>query len=137
MGGMEARRPVLLYDGDCGICTRLAGFVVRRLRPRYAVSAYQDADLPTYGLTAAQCDAALQFADAAGRAHAAQNAVARLLLAAAPGWRPLGALLLLPGVNQLAGLVYRWVARNRARLPGGTPACALPAGQRPGAGSGV
>jgi predicted DCC family thiol-disulfide oxidoreductase YuxK len=132
---VETRRPVLLYDGDCGVCTRLAGFVVRRLRPGGAVSAYQDADLPSYGLTAEQCDAALQYVDASGRSHAAQNAVARLLLASVPWWRPLGAPLLLPGVNQLAGLVYRWVARNRSRLPGGTPACALPADQRPGAGS--
>ena len=29
-------------------------------------------------------------------------------------------------VNTLAGIVYRWVARNRHRLPGGTPACSLP-----------
>jgi predicted DCC family thiol-disulfide oxidoreductase YuxK len=34
----------------------------------------------------------------------------------------------------LAHLVYRVVGNNWGRLPGGTPACALPAGQRPGAG---
>lgn len=132
---MSPSKPVLVYDGDCGVCTRLAAFVVRRLRPTYRVTAYQDADLPALGLTAQQCDAALQYVDAGGRTFAAQDAVARLLLASAPWWRPLGAALLLPGVNQLAGLVYGWVARNRSRLPGGTPACSLPASQRPGAGS--
>ena len=40
--------------------------------------------------------------------------------------RPLGAALLLPGVNALAGVVYRWVARNRHRFPGGTDAAAAP-----------
>ena len=58
--------------------------------------------------------------------HAAQDAVARLLLAGAPWWKPFGAVLLLPGVNALAGLGYRWVARNRYRLPGSTEACAMP-----------
>jgi predicted DCC family thiol-disulfide oxidoreductase YuxK len=32
----------------------------------------------------------------------------------------------LPGIRSLAGVIYRWVARNRSRLPGGTPACAVP-----------
>jgi predicted DCC family thiol-disulfide oxidoreductase YuxK len=31
-----------------------------------------------------------------------------------------------PGVRQIAGFVYRLVAKYRHRLPGGTPACKLP-----------
>lgn len=31
-----------------------------------------------------------------------------------------------PPVRPLAGLVYRWVARNRSRMPAGTAACAVP-----------
>ena len=27
--------------------------------------------------------------------------------------------------------IYRWVAANRHRLPGGTPACSMPASERP------
>ena len=49
-----------------------------------------------------------------------------MMLASRLWARPLGAALLLPGVNALAGVVYRWVARNRHRFPGGTPACAMP-----------
>ncbi len=134
------QRAILLYDGDCGVCTRLAGFVARRLRPgapegtlAYEISAYQDADLQPLGLTPAQCEAALQWVDSGGRIFRAQDAVARLLLASAAWARPLGMVLLAPGVHALAGLIYRAVAANRSRLPGGTPACQLPAGQRPGA----
>ena len=133
---MSPQRAILLYDGDCGVCTRLAGFVARRLRPggqAYEISAYQDADLRSLGLTAAQCDAALQWVDAAGRISSAQDAVARLLLASTAWARPVGVVLLAPGVNALAGVAYRSVAANRSRLPGGTPACQLPAAQRPGA----
>ena len=118
---------ILLFDGDCGLCTRLAEFVSRRLRPRFTVSPYQFVDVTTYGLTTAQCDEALQYVDSAGNTYAAQDAVARLLLASAAWCRPFGAVLLVPGVNWLAGVVYRWVARNRSWLPGGTPACSVPA----------
>ena len=57
----------------------------------------------------------------------AQDAVARVLLAGRPWLRPVGAAMLAPGVNAVAGMAYRWVALNRHRLPGGTPACSLPA----------
>jgi predicted DCC family thiol-disulfide oxidoreductase YuxK len=116
----------LIYDGDCGICTKLAGFVRRRLRPDAEVRASQELDLARYGVTAAECAEALQLVTASGRVYAAQDAVARLLLVSGVLWRPLGRVLLLPGVNQLAGVAYRWVARNRYRLPGASDACAVP-----------
>ncbi|MGL5929175.1 MAG: thiol-disulfide oxidoreductase DCC family protein [Dermatophilaceae bacterium] len=118
--------PLLVFDGDCGICTRLAGVAARWTPPRRGtVTASQWVDLGHYGLTEEQCRLALQYVDTHGRVHSAQDAVARLLLDSHPWWRPAGVALRLPGINQLAGLVYRWVARNRYRLPGGTPACGL------------
>lgn len=119
-------RTTLIYDGDCGICTRLAGFAGRRLRPRAEVRASQELDLAAYGVTEAQCAEALQLVTEQGRVYSAQDAVARLLLVSRPLWRPAGLVLLLPGVNALAGVAYRWVARNRYRLPGASDACAVP-----------
>lgn len=116
-------RPVLIYDGDCGICTKLVDLAGRRLRPTARLRAGQQLDLAAYGLTEAECDRALQFVAADGRVYAAQNAVAQLLLHSGRLWRPAGLVLGLPGVNALAGVVYRWVARNRYRLPGGSAAC--------------
>ena len=128
--------PVLIYDGDCGICTRLVEFARRRLRPAAALRAGGVLDVTAYGLTDAECAQALQFVTVDGRVHSAQNAVAQLLLASGRVWRPAGHLLRLPGVNALAGLGYRWVARNRYRLPGGTAACASTPDQRdPGRGN--
>jgi predicted DCC family thiol-disulfide oxidoreductase YuxK len=126
--------PVLVYDGDCGVCARLARLAAARVRPRpesFAVTAYQDISLARLGLTAAQCDQALQWVAADGRVSSAQDAVARVLLSGRVWLRPLGAVILAPGVNALAAVIYRWVAANRHRLPGGTPACSLPAAQRP------
>jgi predicted DCC family thiol-disulfide oxidoreductase YuxK len=126
-------RNTVIYDGDCGMCTRLAGFVRRRLRPDAEVRASQELELGRYGVTEAECAEALQYVTAGGRVYAAQDAVARLLLAARPWWRPAGLVLLLPGVNALAGVVYRWVARNRYRLPGASDACAVPPADTPAA----
>ena len=129
-----APRPVLVYDGDCGICTRFARLSTR-LRRRdggYTVAPWQTLDLAALGLTEQQCDAAVQWVAADGSVSSSQDAIARSLLAARAPVRPLGALMLAPGVNTLAGVVYRWVAANRSRLPGGTPACSLPPAQRPG-----
>ena len=119
-------RPVLVFDGDCGICTRLAG-LVPALRADVDVAAWQTLDLPDLGLTPEACDLALQFVDARRRTSSAQDAVAVLLRHSAFPLPVAGRLLQLPGLNALAGFGYRWVARNRQRLPGGTPACALPA----------
>lgn len=125
----DRRRPVLVFDGDCGMCTRAAGLVTDRFRPSpeaYDVEPAQRLDLAALGLTADQCDEALQWVGADGRVSSAQDAVARMLLASRAWARPLGAVLLLPGVNTLAGAAYRWVARHRHRFPGGTPACEMP-----------
>jgi predicted DCC family thiol-disulfide oxidoreductase YuxK len=125
---------VLVYDGDCGMCTKTAAFAANRLRPspgRYAVTAYQDADLVALGLTPRQCAHAVRWVSAGGRTYAAEDAVARALLASRWWVRPAGLAILAPGLHTVAGHLYRWVARNRHRLPGGTPACALPVADRP------
>ena len=94
-----------------------------RRRP-YAVTPYQRYDLAAVGLTAAQAAGALQWVDAGGRTHEAEDAVARALLASRWWVRPVGALLLAPGVHGVAGAAYHWVSRHRHRFPGGTPTCA-------------
>lgn len=119
-------RPVLVFDGDCGICTKLSRVVTGYLKPPAAVEPWQRLDLAAYGLSVEACVEALQYVDAEGNVYAAELAVARLLKASRPWARPAGYLIELPGVRRLAGLIYRWVARNRDRLPGGTPACAMP-----------
>ncbi len=125
----SAPRPVLVFDGDCAFCTTSATLLVDRLRRSpgdFAVEPWQRVDLPALGLTEQECVDALQWVDADGRVAAAHLAVARALLASRWWVRPAGAVLLLPGVRPLAGVAYRWVSRNRYRLPGGTPACAVP-----------
>jgi predicted DCC family thiol-disulfide oxidoreductase YuxK len=111
----------LLYDGDCGFCSSSAR-LAERLAPDVAVLPYQHCDLTAYDVTAEQCAEALRWVGTGGP-EAGAGAVGRLLLAAGGGWRIAGRALLLPGVRRVADVVYRAVAANRYRLPGGTPAC--------------
>ncbi|BCJ36837.1 hypothetical protein Athai_43400 [Actinocatenispora thailandica] len=126
---MTGERPTFLFDGDCAFCSRCAGFVERHIPTRAAVLPWQRADLDALGVSQQQADAAVQWIDPAGVA-AGPDAIARLLRDAGSFWRPLGVALGAPPVRWLAWPAYRWVARHRDLMPGGTAACALPAADR-------
>ncbi|WP_433531180.1 thiol-disulfide oxidoreductase DCC family protein [Micromonospora sp. CA-263727] len=119
--------PTLVYDGDCAFCTRCAEFIARRIPTDARVVPWQFADLDRLGLTEAECEEAVQWVGLDGSRAAGPDAVAALLISSSGvGWRLAGVGLRLAPVRALAWPVYRWVARNRHRLPGGTAACALP-----------
>jgi predicted DCC family thiol-disulfide oxidoreductase YuxK len=118
-------RPVFVFDGDCAFCSSCARFIERRIRPAADVVAWQFADLGALGLREEQVSAAVYYV-APGRVSAGPAAIADLLRRAGFVWRAAGAVLGLRPVTAAAWPVYRWVARNRHRMPGGTAACALP-----------
>jgi predicted DCC family thiol-disulfide oxidoreductase YuxK len=123
-------RPTLVYDADCGFCTRSVELIQRWVdgRDRYDVRPWQELDLAAVGLTEQDCDGAAQFITADGSIRAGHRAIASAVMHGAPGWRPLGHLLGAPGISWLAAHAYRWVAAHRHQLPGGTAACARPIG---------
>jgi predicted DCC family thiol-disulfide oxidoreductase YuxK len=116
-------RPVLVYDGDCAFCTSCA-HLLERLQPDAEIVAWQLTDLTELGLTERQATAAVQWVQVDGTVRSGHEAIAGILGAAGPIWRLLGRTILLPGISWIAANVYRLVADNRYRLPGGTPACA-------------
>ena len=117
----------LVFDGDCGFCTRCVALVPKSALRTTAVVPYQRADLDALGLTAAQCAEAVQWVGDDGTRASGHAAIGRLLQTAGLFWRLIGTLLLVPRISWLAAWVYKVVAANRMRLPGGTPACAVPA----------
>jgi uncharacterized protein YndB with AHSA1/START domain/predicted DCC family thiol-disulfide oxidoreductase YuxK len=114
---------VLVFDGDCAFCTSCAR-LLERIGPEAEVVAWQVADLDELGITAAQAAEAVRWVGADGMIRTGHEALAAALGTAGSAWRIFGRALLLPGVSPLAAAAYRLVARNRQRLPGGTPACA-------------
>ena len=131
------RSPVLIWDGDCAFCARCAAFLPRhRLGAGVDVVPWQDVDLAALapdrvGLTAAACRQAVQWVDldpvGQVRRRAGAAGLAAMLRHAGGAWAVAGAVAAVPPGSWLAAAVYRVVAANRHRLPGGEPACALPA----------
>jgi predicted DCC family thiol-disulfide oxidoreductase YuxK len=118
---------VLLYDADCGFCTRAAGWASRLGCEVETVPWQSWAPLASYGITPEAAAAEMHLVDGdrillghqavAGALARSRYAVVRL------AGRVVGARMLRP----IAGRVYALVAANRQRLPGGTPACNLQA----------
>ncbi|WP_265448024.1 thiol-disulfide oxidoreductase DCC family protein [Flexivirga meconopsidis] len=122
--------PILVFDGDCGFCTRSAEVAERIARDRFTVAPWQRLDLGALGLTRQECEEAVQFVRGSCPRHthvAGHRAIAAALRAAGRPWSVIGRVLTAPGVDVVAGRVYQWAAEHRHQLPGGTPACALPA----------
>ena len=116
----------LLFDGDCGFCTSSARWLERHAPSTAIVQPWQCADLDRIGVTEQACRDAVQWVDE-DRHSSGPVAFADYARTSTRGWRLIGLL-----VGSRPGLavgcpVYRWVSRTRYRLPGGTPACQLPA----------
>jgi predicted DCC family thiol-disulfide oxidoreductase YuxK len=116
-------RPVLVYDGDCALCTRCVR-VLERIGPDADIVAWQFSDLAELGITEEQAAAAVQWVEIDGTVRSGHEAIAAALSTAGRIWRTVGRTILLPGISWIAATVYRLVADNRYRLPGSTPACA-------------
>jgi predicted DCC family thiol-disulfide oxidoreductase YuxK len=118
--------PVFVFDGDCAFCTTCALLGQRHLPPVATWTPWQFANLDELRLTRDELQASVQWVGIDGSVAAGPVAIARLLQASGGVWSMLGSVLAFRPVLWLAWPVYRWVARNRHRMPGGTPACALP-----------
>ncbi len=116
---------MLVFDGDCAFCTSSVR-VLERIGPDAEIVAWQLADLAELGITEQQARDAVQLVQIDGTVRSGHEAIAALLSTAGRVWKILGHMLLLPGISWAAAKVYRLVADNRYRLPGGTPACAVP-----------
>ncbi|MEZ5139797.1 MAG: DUF393 domain-containing protein [Acidimicrobiales bacterium] len=126
------RPPVFLYDGDCAFCSASAEFLVRRApTPGTEVVPWQFTALEPLGVTLQEADESVVHVDAELHRTYGPVAIAVLLRSSTSLlWRVVGRLLGLRATLLVAWPVYRWVARNRHRMPGGTATCSLPAADR-------
>ena len=119
---MESR--LFIFDGDCAFCSSAARVFRKMIRGRVPVTPYQHLDLASLGLSEELTSKAVYYVRD-GRFLVAAEAIAQLFIDSKTIWALAGAVLKLPGVKQLARVVYYWIAANRHRLPGGTPECSL------------
>lgn len=121
-------RPLLLYDGSCGLCDRSVQFVLRRDRAgRFRFAALQSVParrlLQEFGFDPDALDSVI-FVDEQGVPSRESTAALRTLARLGWPWR-LGAVgYLVP--RPLRDAAYRFVARRRLRWFGAADACRLP-----------
>jgi len=120
---MESSQPILLFDGDCGMCNRFVQWVLN-VDPegRFLFA-------PLNGKTSleklgAPVDLSSMILFENGRAYRESDAMVRILSRLRFPWK-LGALLFLVP-SFLRNAVYRAVARRRHRFTAFTAACRLP-----------
>ncbi len=116
---------MLIYDGDCGFCTRSAKWIGSRLGDRHRVLPYQSLDIAEYGLTIDDVTNAAFWIDAHRTAHRGHLAIGRSLVAVGGFWGIVGRIIIHPPVSWIAKPVYGLIARNRSSLPGATDACKI------------
>jgi predicted DCC family thiol-disulfide oxidoreductase YuxK len=105
--------------------------VLERIGPDAEIVAWQLADLTELGVAEEQAADAVQWVGVDGTVRSGHEAIAATLSTAGRIWRIAGRIVLLPGISWIAARVYRLIAANRYRLPGGTPACAVADDRRP------
>jgi predicted DCC family thiol-disulfide oxidoreductase YuxK len=121
--------PLLVFDGDCGFCTWVAGWVSARWPEGAGRTApwqrVGEESLAALGLTVDEVKSAAWWIDGGGRRFRGHRAIGKALVACGGLHRVLGGVILVPPTSWIAAGVYRLVVRYRYRLPGATPACRL------------
>ena len=118
------RTITLIFDGQCGMCTRMIMWILardheHRITP---VPCQAREGLAGYGITRDQCEASVWAVTSGGeRVAGGQAAVLIVALLWRHPW--MVSLGRMPGVRQLLDVGYRLVARNRSHVPGITPWC--------------
>lgn len=122
---MADQLPVLIFDGDCAFCSSSARVLRRMTKNNIAVEPYQFLELEKYGLSENQTSKAVYYVTKT-ESFSAAKAIAKCLIDSRTPWSVLGWILNLPVVISFAELGYSLIAKNRHRLPGGTPECSMP-----------
>ena len=116
----------LIFDGDCSFCTTSANWAVKHSKTPIDALPWQFTDLTAYGLTEEQTSSKVWMV-VNGKKYGGSDAAAMwLILKRNPFAKLAGYLMMFWAFRWIFAIGYRVIAKNRHRMPGGTPACALP-----------
>lgn len=122
MPSTVVREPTLVYDADCGFCTRAAKWLNAG---GVNIAPWHTVDLDQHGLTIEMVTTRAYWVGA-GSMRGGSDAIGAALIERGGFARLLGHITVNPIVRPVAHLVYGWIAKNRHKMPGATDACAIP-----------
>lgn len=129
-------KSVLIYDGDCNFCQLSLEFGIRHMKIFPSYVAFQKIDPAEFDLTKEQVRSEIWLVEstAKGTTRLGGHLAASRILEMQTNvfFRFCGFLMRTWPISWLAKHGYRWVARNRHRLPGGTKACNIQDNYIPG-----
>ena len=124
--GTSVDRGLLIYDGDCGFCSRTAAWIRRRLPRGYQVQASQRIEnLDSFKLNRRQVHEAAYWIDPDGRHHRAHLAIVRALESSGGLMGSVARLGRVWPFEPLVAWLYDVIARNRHRFPGAADHCRI------------
>ena len=110
----------LIFDGDCGICTKSAQICEQMDGGRkFEIVAYQripKETLARFGLTPTLCSGEVKVISSTGHVYGGAFAVNYFLLKHQPWTLPIVIIYLIPILLLFEVLVYKLIARNRTRI---------------------
>jgi predicted DCC family thiol-disulfide oxidoreductase YuxK len=122
---MGVRSGLLIYDGDCGFCSRTAAWLRRRLPHGYEVQASQRIDLGSFKLSRREVHEAAYWIDPDGRQYRAHLAIVRALESSGGILGFVATLGRIWPFEPIAERLYFLIARNRHRFPGASDHCRI------------
>jgi predicted DCC family thiol-disulfide oxidoreductase YuxK len=117
-------RGILIFDGRCGMCTRVCNGLARLNRTgRLQIEPLQAPGMAgRLGVPVERLPESAWWLDSSGAVFAGAEAMNAALCAGLGTSLPLW-IYRLPGLGALQNAVYRWVAAHRYRFRGVTPLC--------------
>ncbi|MFY9783908.1 MAG: DCC1-like thiol-disulfide oxidoreductase family protein [Acidimicrobiales bacterium] len=115
-------RAVLLYDGDCALCTSIAERG-KRLKLDVEFEPLQSVDLAALGVDPRRAEREVPFRNRNGAVVYGHRAIAAALSTGSPSWRVIGRALTFGPMNVVSEWCYRAASRHRRHLPGGCKRC--------------
>jgi len=122
---MNGPATTLIFDGDCGFCTRCVLWGTTNLSAFPNPIAFQALDPSTYGLTDKDVRKAVWLISGSTVLSGARAVAWILQQQKSKIWRLLGKFIDWCPVRPFAALTYRLVAINRHRLPGASTECKM------------
>ena len=119
----DREKALLIYDGDCAFCNRSLQFGLKNLRWFPAYRAFQKLPADAFGHPRSDFEKSIWLIGEKAEFSGHSAAAWILLQQRNPLYRIAG--FLIQAFSPVSALVYKWVAANRHKLPGGTAACEM------------
>ena len=123
-GAMEQiKRPLFLFDGDCGVCQNGTDKIREKVRPPVDICSYQSINLDEYEVSESDVLEGPVLVRTDGTHVVGPLAMAEMLASARAPYKFIGRFLMAPGVSNILRAVGPSMYRNRSYLPGANDSC--------------